>query len=176
MAKVYLSLGSNKGDRLDFLKSAIFEIHKNIGSVVFVSDVFETESWNYNDKDYLNLVLEIKTFLTPKQVLDKCRQIEMKLGRENKTVLKNGKPIYLSRKIDIDILFFDEIILNTKELKIPHNKLHLRNFVLKPLNQISKDFIHPVLQQNIYTLYNRCEDKGKIKLYKKINLEDIIIQ
>ncbi len=176
MAKVYLSLGSNKGDRFYLLKSAIFEIHKKIGLVICVSDVFETESWNYNDKDYLNLVLEIETFFTPKQVLDKCQKIEKELGRENKTVLKNGKPIYLSRKIDIDILFYDEIIINTKELQIPHTKLHLRNFVLKPLNQISKDFIHPVLQQNIYTLYNRCEDKGKIKLYKKINLEDIILQ
>jgi len=167
MAQIFLSLGSNIENRYKFIKLSIDEIQHKLGNVIKMSEIFETQSWSYNDNPYLNCVIEIESSLSPLDLLTECQNIELLLGRNSKTVLKNGKPQYSARIIDVDILFYENEIINTPELTIPHPLLHLRNFVLKPMIQIAPDFIHPVFKEKIETLYNRREDTGTVDLYKK---------
>jgi len=174
MTQVFLSLGSNIGDRFFQLKKAIEEIHKHAGKLMKISDIFESKSWAYKDADYLNIVIEIETHLSPEKLLKETQTIENKLGRKSKTYTKNGKPVYSARIIDIDILFFGKEIINSFELTIPHPLMHLRQFVLQPMVQIAADFIHPVFNKTIKTLYIRCEDKNFLTLFKKIQAEDFL--
>jgi len=167
MSIVYFSLGSNKENRLNYLLSAIKLINYEVGSISKISDVWESESWNYSDNDYLNLIIKIHTNLNPEEILKITQNIEEKLGRTEKTKLINGKAKYTSRIIDIDILFFDNKIINSKNLTIPHPNLHLRMFVLKPLLQIAPEIVHPIFKKNIKQLFNVCDDKGKIEIFKK---------
>lgn len=166
MHKIFLSLGSNKGNRLFYIKEAVEEIKNKIGSITDESDIFETEAWSCNDHKYLNSVIKTETNLPAYDVLIMTQEIEKKLGRETKTGNnKKNEAVYTSRTIDIDILFCDTEIIETKDLIIPHPKLHLRNFVLEPMMQIAPDFIHPVLHEKIETLYIRCEDKSNVELF-----------
>ena len=166
MHKVFLSLGSNKGNRLFYIKKAVKEIKNRIGSITHESDIFETESWSYTDKKYLNAVIIVETELPVYDVFLITQNIEKKLGRETKTVYNDkNEAQYSSRTIDVDILFCDTEIIETKDLIIPHPKLHLRNFVLEPMMQIAPDFIHPVLKQKIKEIYEKCEDKSKVDLF-----------
>ncbi len=167
MAQVFLSLGSNKGNCFMQLKKATEQIQNDVGKIIKFSSIFKSKSWAYEDSDYLNAVIEIKTFLSPDKLLQKTQEIEKKLGRNTKTKTENGKPVYSSRSIDIDILFYETKIIKTKQLTIPHPLMHLRLFVLKPMMQIAPDFVHPVFDKTIETLYIRCEDKNSVSLYKK---------
>ncbi len=168
MAQVFLSLGSNKGDRLKYLEKAIILIQNKTGKIVKISDIFESKSWAYEDNDYLNALIEIETDLSPEELLKKTQKIEKELGRNTKTYTKNGKTVYSARTIDIDIIFYDGKIINSEHLTIPHPLMHLRRFVLFPMTQIAPDFIHPVFNEKIETLYIRCEDDNPIKLFEKI--------
>ena len=175
MTQVFLSLGSNKGDRFPQLKKAIEEIHKYAGKVLNISDIFESKSWAYEDADYLNIVIEIKTNLSPDKLLQKTQTIENKLGRNTKTYTKNGKPVYSARIIDIDILFYGNEIINSDKLTIPHPLMHLRRFVLQPMTQIAADFIHPVFNETIKTLYINSEDKNSLTLFKKTETKNFLL-
>ena len=165
MSQAYLSLGSNFGNRFEFIKTAVESIHIRLGTILHISDIYETESWSYNDNDYLNCVIEINTELMPIKLLKESQNIEKKLGRTTKTTINDGKSEYLARSIDIDILFYSDEIVNTQNLVIPHPQLHLRKFVLKPMLQIAPDYIHPVFQEKIETLYIRCKDESRVKLF-----------
>lgn len=166
MHKIFLSLGSNKGNRLFYIKKAVREIKKIIGPITHESDIFETESWSYTDEKYLNAVIIVETDLLVYDVFLITQNIEKKLGRETKTVYNDkNEAQYSSRTIDIDILFCDTEIIETEDLIIPHPKLHLRKFVLEPMMQIAPDFIHPVLKQKIKEIYEKCVDKSKIDLF-----------
>ena len=172
MPLVYLSLGSNKENRFKYIKAAIEAGHKRLGSVISVSDIYETESWSYNDNDYLNCVIEINTELSPINLLKESQNIEKSLGRTTKTPIKEGKAEYQARSIDIDILFYSDEIVNTQNLVIPHPQLHLRKFVLKPMLQIAPGYTHPGFQEKIETLYIRCKDESRVKLFKEVSLKD----
>jgi len=174
MAKVYLSLGSNVENRFKYINSAIIEINKQVGIITKSSDIWESKSWNYSDNDYLNIVIEIETIINPQELLKQCQEIEINLGRTSKTIIIDRKPNYSSRTIDIDILFYDNLIIKLENLTIPHPQMNFRNFVLKPLLQIAPNFIHPILKENTATLYKKCEDKDSIKLFQKINLPNIL--
>ncbi len=174
MVQVFLSLGSNKGNRLDFMMQALGLINDYAGQVVQTSDIFESTSWGYQDADYLNAVAEIETDLSPEALLNRTQIIEKKSGRNTKTVFKEGKPIYSARTVDIDILFYDKAIIRFPQLTVPHPLLHLRRFVLQPLLQIAPDFRHPRLNKSIRELYQECEDTGKLRFFKKIQREDFL--
>ena len=167
MTQVFLSLGSNIGDRFFQLKKAIEEIHKHAGKLMKISDIFESKSWAYKDADYLNIVIEIETNLSPEKLLKETQTIENKLGRKSKTYTKNGKPVYSARIIDIDILFYENKIINSNSLTIPHSLMHLRQFVLQPMVQIAADFIHPVFNETIQNLHKKCDDKNIPIFFKK---------
>jgi 2-amino-4-hydroxy-6-hydroxymethyldihydropteridine diphosphokinase len=153
MRKVFLGLGANLGDRELNLQTALENIRENIGKVVLLSSVYETEPWGFSSDDqFLNMVTEVETKLNPSGLLGRILMIEANMGR-----LRSGN-IYASRQIDIDILLYGNKILETKSLVIPHPKLHERKFVLVPLCEIAPDFVHPVLNKDIKTLLKECTD------------------
>lgn len=128
----YLSLGSNLGDRTKNLRTAIKEIESRIGTIVDQSDFIETEPWGYESKNkYLNGVIKIETCLHPMDLLLATQSIEKDMGRTTKTVNE-----YHDRIIDIDILTYEDLNINTLELVLPHPRMYQRDFVMIPLNQI----------------------------------------
>lgn len=163
---VFLSLGSNISSRSLYLKKAIELLEKKIGKIISKSSVYETKSWGYNDDNYLNVAVSVETDLLPQSLLSATQLIEKELGRKSKSVYNSeGNIQYEKREIDIDILFYDDISVCAKNLTIPHPKLHERNFVLAPLNDIAPDFLHPLYKKTISELYNICEDNSEIKKY-----------
>ena len=152
MRKIYLSIGSNKGNRYSFIKEALRLIRKDIGNVILMSKIYETKSWGFQSDDFLNICIMIKSELLPSELLNKLKNIEDRIGR-----IRNSTKI-LAREIDIDILFYSDKIVDYGDLIIPHPRLHLRNFVLYPLNDIASDFIHPILLKPINELLEECED------------------
>lgn len=142
MSVVYLSLGSNLGDRDNFIDCAICEIDKRIGEVTKVSNRYETEPWGFISKNkFINVAVEVKTLLPASEVSDIAHKIEEELGR-TRDINSTG---YEDRVIDIDILMFDDVVSNDNTLTLPHPKMHLREFVLIPLREIAPEIIHPVL-------------------------------
>jgi 2-amino-4-hydroxy-6-hydroxymethyldihydropteridine diphosphokinase len=159
MVKVYLLLGSNLGDRLILLKQAADYIETQAGTIVQYSSVYETKSWGKTDApDYLNQVLVINTMLQPHRLLAKLLEIELLLGRKREE--KWG-----SRTIDIDILFYDEQIINEPGLTVPHPQLHNRRFTLEPLVELAPNFIHPLLQKTLKKLNDDLQDELQVKKY-----------
>jgi 2-amino-4-hydroxy-6-hydroxymethyldihydropteridine diphosphokinase len=139
---VYLALGSNLGDRLANLKQAIAALTPQI-NVKAKSQVYETPPWGVEDQPkFLNQVVKAKTYLEPEQLLKHLKRLELALGR--KESIPNGP-----RLIDMDILFYDDLVLNTPALVIPHPRLHERGFVLLPLMDIAPDLVHPVSKQSV---------------------------
>lgn len=141
MSVVYLSLGSNMGDREGILGLAIEEIGKRIGNVTKVSNKYETEPWGFiSENKFLNMALEVKTELSPYEISERVHKIEDDLGRTR----TNNATGYEDRVIDIDILMIDNIISEEKDLTLPHPKMHLREFVIFPLSEIAPDIVHPI--------------------------------
>lgn len=129
----YLSLGSNLGDRHATMQSAILLLGKQAGSVDRVSSAIETEPWGFESANkFLNMCVRITTTLSPEQLLATTKDIELQLGRTTKSV--NGQ--YHDRPIDIDILTYDDLHINTPSLTLPHPHMHERDFVMIPLREI----------------------------------------
>jgi 2-amino-4-hydroxy-6-hydroxymethyldihydropteridine diphosphokinase len=152
LKKVHLLTGANLGDRLNTLGTAKRLIEENIGHVVNASGFYETEAWGHVEQpDYINQALEVATSFSPLELLQAVFNIEMTLGRTRRNKWE-------SRLIDIDILFYENKILKTKDLTIPHPHLHRRNFVLVPMLEIAPDKLHPVFEKTIEELYEMTED------------------
>lgn len=146
---LYLSLGSNLGNREEILRHAIELIGKRIGHVKQVSSWIETEPEGFvSEYRFLNLALELETELSPLEVLDTTQQIERELGRKHKST----SGVYTDRPIDIDLLIYDELNIDTERLVIPHIYMHQRAFVLIPLREIAPDLIHVRLGKSIREL------------------------
>jgi 2-amino-4-hydroxy-6-hydroxymethyldihydropteridine diphosphokinase len=150
--KVHLLTGGNLGDRMATLREAQRLVEKKIGQVVKASSFYETEAWgNVNQPDYLNQALEVATSPSPLEVLHTIFEIEAALGRTRRNKWE-------ARSIDIDILFYNNKIMETKELTIPHPHLHRRNFALIPMLEIAPLKKHPVFKKTIEELYLESED------------------
>ncbi|TAL63263.1 MAG: 2-amino-4-hydroxy-6-hydroxymethyldihydropteridine diphosphokinase [Bacteroidetes bacterium] len=161
MKVVFLSIGTNLGNRGNNLKEAVARITEHIGSVLESSSVYETEPWGFQSRNqFLNMVLKVETELTPSGLLGRILMIEAMLGR-----VRNQK-LYASRIIDIDILLYEDQVIDEESLKIPHPEMHERKFVLVPLCEIGSKMIHPVLNKSIASLLKRCKDKSKVTEYK----------
>jgi len=158
MNKVYLSLGSNRGDRISNLDKARISIEKKLGKIVAGSFLYETPPWKMKDEtDFINQVLLLETIVPVEQVMDAIIQMEERMGR-----VRTQKK-YESRIIDIDILFFNGEIIHTDKLVIPHPLMQQRRFVLEPMAEIAPEFVHPVFKKNILRLLEECSDKSNIK-------------
>ena len=152
MKKKYLSLGTNQGSRLDNLRTACVELSKYDIKVEASSPIYQTAPWGKSDQPWFySVVLEIDSPYEPDQLLKGCLDIEKKLGRIRE--IKWGQRI-----IDIDILYFDELVMDTEHLKIPHPEIQNRRFNLLPLVVLNPLLIHPLLQKNQKELLNHCED------------------
>ena len=136
MATMYLSLGTNLGDRRKILASALELIANEVGTIMSTSDIIETEPWGFESRNaFLNMVTKVETDLQPLQALHATQQIERRLGRNEKTADRD----YHDRLIDIDILLYDNLVMNTPELTIPHPLMYQRRFVMEPLSQIAPE-------------------------------------
>ena len=155
---VYLALGTNLGDRPANLRAAIQALPPSIIHRQS-SSIYETPPWGVEDQPaFLNMAVRCETTLEPEALLKHIKQLEIQLGRQQS--YRWGP-----RLIDLDILFYDDLILNTAQLIIPHPRLHERAFVLVPLAEIAPDFIHPVLKKSIRELRANVNTEG-IKLWK----------
>ena len=162
MAIVYLSLGSNKGDRIGYVQQAASLLGADEGiSIVRTSAFYESEPWNMNTKNwFVNAVIEAKTKYSPQELLEVCQRIEKQLGRTSEE-----KNQYQDRTIDIDILFYNKDIINEENLIIPHKYVHLRAFTLVPMMELNSDFVLPVLHKNIVEMHNDLENPEMVFLY-----------
>lgn len=159
MNQVYLSLGSNIECRLTHLNSALELIAQELGQIIRKSAIYETESVGFESEiSFYNMCVQIDTAFTPKQLLEYSQEIELKIGRTEKT---NGP--YSSRKIDIDILFYEDHIIENDTLSIPHKHYQNRNFVLIPLLEINPKLIDPKTGCSIEETQLKCTDKSEVK-------------
>lgn len=157
MNTVYLLLGSNLGKSRAHLNSAVLAIERYAGRVLASSSFYKTAAWGLaNQPDFLNQILIVATDFSPHEILQKILKIEEDLGRVR--TIKNA-----ARIIDIDILFFNKEIINTKDLTVPHPEIPNRRFVLEPLAELSPDFIHPVMQKTITQLLAECTDQLNVQ-------------
>jgi len=155
---VYLALGSNMGNRLVNLKNAVGQLARQM-NVKKESPVYETPPWGFADQAaFLNQVVMAETYLKPEALLAHLKRLEVALGRVPS--FENGP-----RLIDIDILFFDDVVMDTPTLVIPHPRLHERAFVLVPLAHLAPDLVHPVLQKPVSKLLDDV-DRSEITLFK----------
>jgi len=158
MAKLFLLLGGNLGDKAAIFATARNRLQEELGTITEVSSVFETEPWGFDSDDmFWNQVVVIETGLTPTQVLVQTKAIELELGRIRKAAR------YTSRLIDIDLLFYDDLVFHEADLELPHPRMIDRRFVLEPLAEVAGEFVHPVFKLSIYTLLEECSDQLTVK-------------
>lgn len=172
MADLYLLIGGNQGNRPHLIHQTIDLIRQRIGSITALSRLYETAPWGTfapgeTPQNFLNQAILVSTSLSSHQVLVQALDIEKILGRQRPDASPaedcSAAPIdqphlYSSRPIDIDIIFYDAVVMDTPDLTIPHPRMHLRRFVLTPLCDIAPDFVHPVLNKTITQLLSECED------------------
>jgi len=157
--KVYLLLGSNLGDRLQVLQAARESVETQIGGIIAFSSIYETAPWGVlNQPAFLNQVLEIETELAPEEILRIILEIEHELGRVR-------YERWGARVIDIDMLYFDSMILDSARLTLPHPRLHERRFTLIPLAEIAPHFLHPIFKKDSLELLQDCDDTSEVKTF-----------
>jgi deoxyguanosine kinase len=178
---VYLSLGTNLGNKLQNLQDCVFAIHQQIGTVIDVAPVYETTSWGFEAPNFYNTVVKIHTDFKPKRLLKKSQSIEKELGRISKTTTD-----YESRVMDIDIISYGNEIIVEENLYIPHKQMTKRNFVLLPLHDIAPNWVHSENGISINTLILQSKDtiapkkignlKQPLEKFKKTNINYIAIE
>lgn len=161
--QAYILLGSNLGDRTQHLQQARAMLELNCGKLLRESSIYESPPWGFDaEQSFLNQVLKIETDQSPAELLTRLLSIEKQMGRE-----RNGSA-YSSRIIDLDILYYESLVLNEPLLSIPHPRLHLRRFTLLPLAEIAADFVHPLLNLTNAELLKKTVDFSEVKPFKLI--------
>ena len=163
MAIAYLSLGSNLGGRVGYIQQAVSLLSASPDiNIVATSSFYETEPWQMHSENwFVNAVIQISTTLTPEELLKECKNVESLLGRKKEDDEKG----YADRTIDIDIIFYDNLLINTPELTIPHRFFHKRVFMLVPMLEIAQDFVHPLFNKTVEKLYDEIENPEMVCLY-----------
>lgn len=158
MPIAYLLLGGNLGDRKANMNKAVSLLQSNAGEVIERSLLYESEPWGFDDiHTFYNQAVAIETALNPYELLDKIHSIENALGR-----VRQSRQ-YVSRTMDIDILFYDNRVIASEQLTIPHLQLPNRRFVLEPMNEINPSFMHPLLHKSMAQLLDNCPDTKLVK-------------
>ncbi|MBL4605861.1 MAG: 2-amino-4-hydroxy-6-hydroxymethyldihydropteridine diphosphokinase [Flavobacteriaceae bacterium] len=154
----YLSLGSNQGDKFKNLQNAIHAIAEKVGAVKKIASVYKTSSWGFEGGDFYNTCIQVSTYLQPEVLMHRLLEIENDLGR-----VRKDSEGYSDRTIDLDILLFDDEIIFSKILKIPHPRMLERKFVLVPLVEIAKNTIHPVEKKQLHVCLKNAVDNNDIE-------------
>jgi len=159
MNNAYLLIGGNLGDRLANLNNAIQKIELHCGKIISSSTIYETAAWGFTEQPpFFNQALQVETALSATELMQQLLSIELSLGRER--LLPLGP-----RSIDLDIIYFNNEIIQNDIVSIPHPRMEQRNFVLIPLNEIAPTYLHPVLNIPTSTLLKQCKDESHV--YKK---------
>lgn len=162
MNRVALLIGGNQGDRRQLIEQATVLIQQRIGAVVASSRLYETAPWgNFGGdrpQDFLNQALLVETPLEAHAVLKEALEIEKDLGRSRSPRCSSVSRIYHSRPMDIDLIFFNEDVIDTPDLTIPHPRMHLRRFVLEPLAEIMPDYLHPAMGKTVKELLDQIPE------------------
>lgn len=161
--QVVLSLGSNQGNRLENVERSLEMIHQEIGTIIKVSKLYETPSWGFDSDAFYNCALVVHTFASAHKILEQILNIEKQLGRVRGDTLG-----YQSRIIDIDLITFDEEIIDTEELQIPHPLMQNRRFVLLPMLDLNLDWMHPVFHKKMAELLEITPDKSVCTIVQKL--------
>lgn len=158
MHRIFLGLGGNLGNKQQNFEKVKLFIEKEIGEIVDQSSIYETPPWGFlAEEDFWNQVLVVKTKHQPDELIVRIQRIENFFGR------KRGAEYYVSREMDVDVLYFDDLSFTSDNLIIPHPKIEQRLFVLVPLNEIAPTFSHPVLKMTNRQLLEKCKDESSIK-------------
>lgn len=161
MHTAYIAFGSNIGDKENYIKKALEKIEEREMKILKVSPIYETEPYGVLDQDsFFNGVAKIETNLEPENLIKELLDIEKHLDRVRE---RRWGP----RTIDLDIIFYDDLIINEKDLIIPHNDMENREFVLKPLCDIDENFIHPVLKKSVRQLYDELKSVQIVNVRRK---------
>jgi len=161
--QVVLSLGSNQGNRLENIKHCIASIHREIGTIIKVSRLFETPAWGFESEPFYNCAVVVHTHKDAHQVLEEVLLLEEALGR-----IRSNVEGYQARIIDVDVISFDEEIIASEKLKVPHPEMQNRLFVLVPMRDLNLDWRHPILQKYLHELLLLSEDKSNIKVIQSL--------
>lgn len=161
----YLSLGSNLGDRLQHLENAIYMLVEQGVEAELVSSLYQSEPWGFaSDHWFLNQVVRVNSDHTPEELLSIMHDAERYAGR-----IRKEMPGYADRVLDIDLLFYDDLIIDSPALKVPHPRLAERKFVLEPLNEIAPALMHPVYSMPVHKLLEICTDETVVQRYQSVH-------
>lgn len=161
--QIILSIGTNQGEKLENIEQAIDLIHSEIATVVKVSKLYESPSWGFESAIFYNCAVLVHSCKPISEILEEILQAEKKLGR-----IRNGAEGYQARIIDIDIISFDEEVIATENLTVPHPRMQDRKFVLLPMKDLKTDFVHPILNKNVSELISRCQDNSECKIVSNL--------
>jgi len=161
--QVILSLGSNLGNKQEHIQLCIDLLHKEVGTIIKVSSLYESDAWGFESESFYNCVVEMHSHLKPQKVLKKILKVEQVLGR-----IRTQDTGYQARIIDVDIIAYDEEIVAEEQLQIPHLHVSERLFVLLPLQEMISDWMHPFTKTTINELVKKCSDKGSCTLISKL--------
>ena len=153
----YLSLGTNQGNKLENLQNALHLIADKVGTIQKISSIYKTDSWGFNGEDFNNICIKVATYQSPETVLSTILSIEKELGRK-----RTNQEAYQNRNIDIDILLFENEIILSKNLIVPHSKMLERKFVMVPLAEIAPNALHPIEKKQIHICLKNCDDSSEI--------------
>ena len=153
--RVVLSIGSNQGNRLENIENCIHLIHQKAGTVIRVSRLYETPAWGFESDAFYNCALLLHTYSSAQKILNQVLKVEKQLGR-----IRSGQQGYVSRIIDIDLITFDDEIIDSEKLQIPHPLMQNRNFVLFPMQDLELNWKHPVLHKNVNELLSISPDES----------------
>ena len=158
----YLSLGTNQGNKLENLQNALHLIADKVGTIQKISSIYKTASWGFNGEDFNNICIKVATYQSPETVLSTILSIEKELGRK-----RTNQEGYQNRNIDIDILLFEDEIILSKNLIVPHSKMLERKFVMVPLAEIAPNALHPIEKKQVHICLQNCDDAAEITKINK---------
>ena len=164
--QVILSLGSNQGNRLENIERCIEGLHNEIGTVIRVSKLYETPSWGFESEKFYNCAVILNTHKSAHRILEEVLLLEEALGRVRDAKVEG----YQARLIDIDVITFDEEIIASEKLQVPHPEMHNRLFVLLPMRDLNLDWRHPILQKYLHELLVLSEDKSNCKVIQNLEI------